>query len=89
MKILGYTLSILGLATIVLSKMISNFPLIKLLAKPELYTILGGFVLVAAGIALILTDSSSSNKIKQASEEVPIYAGEGKKRKIIGYQRTK
>lgn len=87
LQITGYGLSALGLATIVLSKTIAALPLIKSLAKPELYTLLGGFVLIAGGIALILSGSSSS-KVKQASEEVPIYEGEGKKRKIVGYRKA-
>jgi hypothetical protein len=88
LKITGYGVSILGLATVVLSKTIAAFPVIKSLAKPELYVIIGGFVLVAAGVALSLSGSSSSNKIKQAEEEVPIYEGEGKKRKIVGYRKA-
>jgi hypothetical protein len=29
------------------------------------------------------------NNIRQAGEEVPIYEGVGKKRRIVGYQRAK
>jgi hypothetical protein len=87
MKILGYSLAGLGLATIAFSKFLSGLPLIKSLPKPELYTILGGFVLIAAGIAFVLSGESSS-KVKQAAEEVPIYEGVGKKRKIVGYQKA-
>lgn len=88
MKILGYTLAGLGLATIALSKLIvSNLPFLKSIAKAELYVILGGFVLVAAGIAFVLSGESSS-RVKQAEEEVPIYEGVGKKRKIVGYQKA-
>ncbi len=89
LKLVGYGLSILGLGTIVLSKTIAALPLIKSLAKAELYTILAGFVLVAGGIAFVLSESSSSSKIKQSEEEVPIYEGEGKKRKIVAYKRAK
>jgi len=91
MKILGYILSALGLATIAFSKVIiSKLPFLAAMAKGELYTIIGGFVLIAAGVAFILSgSSSSSSNVKQASQEVPIYEGEGRKRKIIGYQRAK
>ena len=85
----GYGLAILGLITLVLSKTITALPIIKSLAKPELYTLMAGFVLIVAGITLILSEeSSSSDKVKQASEEVPIYEGDGKKRKIVGYRKA-
>lgn len=86
-KIIGYALSIAGLAVVAL-----NNPISKLLSflgtKALTYTLVGGIILVVVGIALALSEGSSGN-VKQAEEEVPIYEGEGKKRKIVGYQRAK
>ena len=84
MKLVGYILAGLGLVLIALSKMI----IAKLTFLKELYVILAGFVLVAIGIVFLLSNSSSSN-VKHASEEVPIYQGTGKNRKIVGYQKAK
>ena len=85
-KLIGYILSVAGLGIIALSGMISKL-LGFLGAKAMTYTVVGGVVLVVAGLALILTEGSS-DKVKQSEEEVPIYEGEGKKRKIVGYQRA-
>lgn len=90
MKLLGYILSIIGLTIIALSQIIVSFlPFLKSMPKGELYTLLAGFILVAVGVTLALSGSSSSSKIKQAEEEVPIYEGEGKKRRIVGYKKGK
>lgn len=83
MKLLGYILAVLGLALVALSKVISA----KISILKELYVIIGGVILVAVGIVLLL--SNSSGNVNQASEEVPIYSGTGKHRKIVGYQKAK
>jgi hypothetical protein len=86
-KIVGYGLSVAGLGIIALSNQIAR--LLGFLGdKALVYTIVGGVALITVGIALVLSEgSSSSRKIKQAAEEVPIYEGEGKKRKIVAYQK--
>ena len=88
--IVGYILSGLGLALIVLSNFITSLPLIsKLGPKVQLYTIVGAVALIAIGVTLIMSSSSfSSNKVKHAAPEVPIYEGTGKNRKIVGYHRA-
>jgi len=86
-KILGYVIAILGLAVIALSNSIVKLPFLNSSAKGLLYVAMTGVVLIAVGIALALTGSSSSSSIKQAAEEVPIYEGEGKKRKIVAYKK--
>ena len=86
-KTIGYVLALIGLAIIGLSNIIKTK--ISFLAnspKGMLYTIMAGIILVILGIAFTLT--KSSNKISQAAEEVPIYQGEGKERKIVGYRKA-
>ena len=85
-KIIGYVIAVAGLGVIALGSQIAKLPILSSNPKAMLYVSMAGVVLVAAGIALALTGSSSS-KVKQAEEEVPIYEGTGKKRKIIGYQK--
>jgi hypothetical protein len=87
-KILGYALALLGLAVIVLSNKISSTIMKGFGSKSMVYTILGAIVLLIAGIAFVMMDTASSKKVKHASEEVPIYEGEGKKRRIVGYKKT-
>jgi uncharacterized membrane protein len=88
-KIIGYILSVIGLAGIAFSNKFSQM-LSFLGDKSLIYTIIASIVLIIVGIALVLSEGSfSSSRVKQAEAEVPIYEGEGKKRKIVGYQRAK
>lgn len=88
MKIVGYILSIVGLAGLAAS----SFPTIREAILPPTLPIwltnttltIGSVVLVVIGLFLIM--KSGPGKAKQ-SAEVPIYAGSGKKRTIVGYQR--
>jgi len=85
-KIIGYVLALLGLVVIAFSNKIAALKYLAFLgAKALVYTIVGGVALVAVGIVLVL---SEGKKIKHAAEEVPIYEGEGKHRKIVGYRRA-
>jgi len=87
LKIIGYVISLIGVALVVVSNKLA--PKLSFLgAKSLLITIMAGLVCVILGVALIMMGSSNSSKIEQASEEVPIYHGEGKNRKIVGYQRA-
>jgi hypothetical protein len=87
-KIIGYVLSGLGLIGIFLSsaqgKKIAPF----LTSVPDKYLIVGSIMIIALGIVLMMSGGNgSSKKEKQKAPEVPIYEGEGKKRKIVAYQR--
>ena len=86
-KVIGYVLSLLGLGAIALSNQISKLSFLASNTKAMAIPIVGGIVLITLGIVLIMGEGSSS-KIKQAEEEVPIYEGEGKKRKIVGYKKS-
>ena len=83
-KLISYVIAILGLIVIVLSFNLSVGELIKGIGLKVTYLMILGIVLVILGVVLSL------NK-KQAGQEaeVPIYEGEGKKRKIVGYRRHK
>jgi len=85
-KILGGISALLGVGAILASKgkLHDSLPIIKSMTMNNIL-IIGG-VLVLLGIGLLMAGKVG---IRQASEEVPIYEGEGKKRKIVGYQRAK
>jgi len=90
-KLIGYLIALVGL----LGLGISSFPDIQKMIPFTLpavltgkYVIIGSLILVGIGVVLSLSKSSGSRHVKQASEEVPIYEGEGKKKKIVGYQRA-
>ena len=89
--ILGYILSGLGIVSIALSsektRVIVPISFVQNLSSTIF--IGAGVILVALGIVILFMTgkSSSSGSIKQAAEEVPIYEGEGKHRKIVGYRK--
>ena len=85
-KTLGYSLSIIGLIVLVLS-----YPVIRTAIKlPASFGIKDsilmviGLVIIVLGVVLAFNKSSSSGK---QEEEVPIYEGEGKHRRIVGYRK--
>ena len=89
MGVIGYVLSGIGLAIIVLSNQIFNLlsKLIPSLKLPIVIVLGVAFVLVGI-IFLMEKNSSSSGNVKHVSEEVPIYSGEGKNKRIVGYKRA-
>lgn len=87
-KVIGYVISIVGIVVMALSFGLFkvNLPLLETL-KPMYLTILG-VVLIGSGVAIALIFDKKSKKHHQADEEVPIYEGTGKNRKIVGYRRA-
>ena len=77
-KIVGWILMLLGLALIVLGVL-----------KMKIVSFLNPLLLDVVGIILILIGFLflKQRVEKQEKEEVPIYEGEGKKRRIVGYRR--
>lgn len=85
-KIIGYVLSVIGLAGIIVSSgpMKDNVPIVKDMAG----TAVLGFaaVFVVAGVLILIISARFGSSSKQP-REVPIYEGRGKKQKIVAYQR--
>jgi len=85
-KMVGYVVSIVGLVVMSLGFNIINFK-ITLLEGVSANIIAGaGIGLIIIGVVLSLK-GSGGRRSKQAKEEVPIYEGVGKKRKIVGYRK--
>jgi len=84
-KILGGISALLGAGVILVSKssLRDSLPIIKSLSTNNILII--GAALFLLGIGLMMVRDSG---IRQAGQEVPIYEGVGKKRKIVGYQRA-
>ncbi len=76
-KSLGYIIAFIGLIVIAVSFFSSK---IKLPINPSML-IIGGIVIIVVGIILAL------GKSERQLEEVPIYEGKGKERKVVGYQK--
>lgn len=88
--ILGYVLSGLGIVSVALSsektRTIIPIEFVQNLSSKSFITL--GIILVAAGVVIMfLSGRQSGDNAKQVKEEVPIYEGEGKHRKIVGYRK--
>lgn len=83
-QIIGYGLSVLGLAGIALSSQ-KGKEIVPILEKiPTSALIIVSGVLVALGIVVVIISNKESTI---NHKEVPIYEGKGKNRHIVGYQR--
>jgi len=80
-KIVAYVLMIVGLALIVLKTINLGIPLLD--QVNILFAIVIGVVLIVAGFFFMKKTSGKQE------DEVPIYQGKGKKRRIVGYRRMK
>jgi len=79
-RIFGWILMLLGVGVVVLKIIKIGIPLLSN-ANP-LFVIVIGILLIVAGF-LFLKEGRTKQK-----KEVPIYEGEGKNRKIVGYKRV-
>ena len=88
-KVIGYIISIVGLALMVFNS--GNFGFAEGFFEGSglnpWYVTLLGIGLIVVGVAISLMDKGGGGKIKHAKEEVPIYEGVGKNRKIVGYRK--
>ena len=86
-KLIGMIIALAGLAVVIFSKIILGLSFLKGLNIKMPFLIIAGLALIILGIIFIF-QKSGHHKTQQESEEVPIYHGEGKKRKIVGYIRA-
>jgi len=82
-KVIGYIVAVVGIVVIVLGS--GFFGEIDLFGVGSLYVSGAGVLLVVVGVVISFTGSKGIGK--QKGEEVPIYEGVGKKRRIVGYRR--
>jgi hypothetical protein len=86
-KLIGYITALAGLGLLILSFSMKNLNIALPSFIQEKQIVIGGIILVIIGIILSLGKRSSSYNVKHAAEEVPIYEGEGRKKRIVGYKR--
>lgn len=84
--VIGYLLAGLGLIGLALNSKIGreNFSFFAKISSE--YILIPAAVLIVFGLIIMIMNSKAGGKIKQITKEVPIYQGEGKKRKIVGYR---
>jgi hypothetical protein len=82
MKLTGLIVMLVGIAVIVVSFLFKS--VLDIIKIAPVYATIAGLILVAAGYFFM-----SPGTAKQSDKEVPIYEGEGRNRKIVGYKREK
>lgn len=83
-RLVGYVVSIVGIVIMALG--FGMFGISLEMIKPyNNYISIVGIVVIIAGVLISL--KSDGGKIKQEKEEVPIYEGVGKNRKVVGYRK--
>jgi uncharacterized membrane protein YidH (DUF202 family) len=86
-KVVGYVVSIVGLVIMALGFNIINLD-IELLKGVSSNVISGaGIAIIIVGVVLSMKGTGGRRRVEQAAEEVPIYRGVGKNRKIVGYRK--
>jgi len=83
MKVVGYVVAVVGLVVIALGS--GFFGEVDLYGVDSLYVSIGGVALVVVGA--VVSMKGGSGRGKKQSEEIPIYEGVGKKRRVVGYRR--
>jgi len=82
-KIIGYIISIIGLAAIAsytVPEIKSNIPLISALTDTTL--LIAGLIIIAVGVFIVIKSGGGG---RQKLTEVPIYQGKD----VVGYRRHK
>jgi len=84
-KVIGYIVAVVGLVVMTL-----GFGIIKkvdLLGIPSVYVSGAGIILVVVGVVISMkSEGGGGRKVDEGKNEIPIYEGVGKKRRIVGYR---
>jgi len=89
-SVTGYVVAVVGLVIMLLGFGTFGFKVGLLESLGDKVITLVGVAFVAVGVVLAMDKKGGRGKsrnVKHAKEEVPIYEGEGKKRRIVGYHR--
>ena len=85
-RVVGYVVSIVGIVVMAFGFNMFKLDVAILEGVSSNYVVGVGIVIVVVGVVLSMMDSRGG-KARQAKEEVPIYEGVGKNRKIVGYRK--
>lgn len=88
-RVIGYAVSVAGIVVMVLGFGMIDIKLKFLEGVAGNYITGAGIVMIVVGvvISLMADKGKGRGKVKGGEEEVPIYEGVGKKRKIVGYRK--
>ena len=88
MKVIGYLVSVLGIGLMVVGFGILPLDL-SFFGVYQKYISGVGMAMVGIGVILALNknDGKKKGKISGGEDEIPIYEGVGKKRRVVGYRK--
>jgi len=87
-KVIGYVVSVLGIVVMAVGFGVIPLKLVFLEGVAGNYIAGAGVVLVVVGVLMSLERGSIGKKnAKGGEDEIPIYEGVGKKRKVVGYRK--
>ncbi|MBT7102557.1 hypothetical protein HN935_03540 [archaeon] len=86
-RLIGYAVAIAGIVVMAMGFNVFSLKIAFLEGVASNYIAGAGIVLIIAGVAIALMSGGSSSSVSQSKEEVPIYEGTGKHRKIVGYRK--
>lgn len=86
-KVVGYVVSIVGIIVMVFG--FEMFPIeLDILKGVAGNIIVGvGIVGIVVGVLISLKDGGGRRNNKKGEDEIPIYEGVGKKRRVVGYRK--
>ena len=85
-RLIGYVVSIVGIVVMAFGFNMFRLDIALLDGIASNFIVGAGVVMIIAGVVISMMDSRGG-KARQAKEEVPIYEGVGKNRKIVGYRK--
>jgi len=86
-RFIGYAVAVVGIAVMALGFNVFKLEIAFLEGIASNYIAGVGILGVIVGVIIALKFGGGSVKPKQSKEEVPIYEGVGKNRKIVGYRK--
>jgi len=86
-KVTGYIISIVGIVVMAVGLQMIDIGWEILNIIPLDYIAGLGLMLVGIGVLISLKGDSGRRKREGGEDEVPIYEGVGKKRRIVGYRK--
>jgi uncharacterized membrane protein len=87
--VLGYLFAGLGIIGLAINSKIAREALGFLDSIGSAIILIPSAILIVIGIVIMIMNSKTSGKFRQITDEVPIYRGEGRKRKIVAYRTEK
>jgi len=84
-KGIGYAVAVVGLALMIVGFGIFNVGILD--GINSTYVSGAGVILVIVGVVLSLSGKGGRRKVSSGEDEVPIYKGTGKNRRVVGYRK--